>query len=543
MLRNNQRPGQKDEESSRLLSGPPAFDDVFVAGSAANNDSTGRDDDLLQFPQIPSATQERAPLYSPLDDQLIQLPAQAPDPPPRGFRSGDSMPYNHASSSSLDDDMLQLDDAVAIPSNVRPDYTRSTDHVYAEIGPATSGLTISGATQAWNEGRDAASTARVSGDSRDTSAGLYLEVDGSIVGDTRGSGADLMPAVPAQAAVQPSSDSNTHSGSPGADTPAEDFRRPVTFIGGQLPDDFLTLMVKTEVPFDSLPNATQNGLEHAAFPESGVITVFLQQAKLAKNYGIGRMDPYVRLSVGPNKQCSRVCINGAKAPFWNSSVTVNVPEIQDFSLKVEVLSQGTFSDRLVGWTEIPIIEAYQGKKIEGWFSLTGKQGKDKEGMVNLWITFKSTDFLYQPVPGIPNGYALQPAPPLVHGQIQGRYGLQFSQSTPGVPYSQPPPVVDFSGGHQVPPIDPSYRQYPQGVPAHYQPGYVQQGHPTQPQYHIPSSQPTQQPSQSAVTPPSQEAVRQLKDMFPVFDDQIIVGVLEGTQGDMEEAIESLLAMS
>lgn len=112
------------------------------------------------------------------------------------------------------------------------------------------------------------------------------------------------------------------------------------------------------------------------------------QARLAKNYGIGRMDPYVRLSVGQDRQCSQVCVNGAKTPFWNSSVTINLPDIADFSLKVEVLSQGTFSDRLVGWTEIPILEAYQGRRIEAWHHLTGKQGKDKEGVINLAVSFQ-----------------------------------------------------------------------------------------------------------------------------------------------------------
>ena len=102
------------------------------------------------------------------------------------------------------------------------------------------------------------------------------------------------------------------------------------------------------------------------------------------------MDPYVRLSVGQHRQCSQVCVNGAKTPFWNSSVTINLPEIADFSLKVEVLSQGTFSDRLVGWAEIPIIEAYQGRRIEAWHHLTGKQGKDKEGVINLAVSFQVT---------------------------------------------------------------------------------------------------------------------------------------------------------
>lgn len=45
-------------------------------------------------------------------------------------------------------------------------------------------------------------------------------------------------------------------------------------------------------------------------------------------------------------------------------------------------------DELIAWTTIPIpIQVYKGVTIEQWYNLTGKQGPNNEGTINIIISF------------------------------------------------------------------------------------------------------------------------------------------------------------
>ncbi|KAJ7379217.1 hypothetical protein OS493_017724 [Desmophyllum pertusum] len=243
----------------------------------------------------------------------------------------------------------------------------------------------------------------------------------------------------------------------------------------------------------------------------GRLSVTVQQAKLAKNYGLTRMDPYCRITVGNHVFESPTAHNGSTNPRWNKLLSIPIQEGVN-NVYVEIFDERAFSmDERIAWGLIPIKDSvFSGETLEDWYSLSGKQGEDKEGMINLV-------FAYRKVPAPPPQAMVYPNMPIPNMPI------------PNMPIMMvPQPVVP---GTQV--------LYPGG----YGPG---QPVPTGPPQQQPMQQQQQQPMQQQQQQQprfSQQDITGLKDMFPSMEEGVIQSVLEACGGDVNAATTHLLSMT
>eukprot|EP00117_Sycon_ciliatum_P036457 scpid102120/ scgid27443/ Toll-interacting protein B len=154
---------------------------------------------------------------------------------------------------------------------------------------------------------------------------------------------------------------------------------------GDLPEDFLRL------PLPSADNATisPQHLQNATLDRSLLsrIEVSLAEARLVKNYGVGRMNLYCRLRIGARVELTQTGNHG-KNPRWNHNVRCRLhPGVS--TILIEVLDQRTFSeDERVAWTHIELTEpVLAGESVlDNWFDLNGKQGTGAEGQIKLVVS-------------------------------------------------------------------------------------------------------------------------------------------------------------
>ncbi|XP_058961241.2 toll-interacting protein B [Pocillopora verrucosa] len=271
---------------------------------------------------------------------------------------------------------------------------------------------------------------------------------------------------------------------------------------GDLPEDFLRLSPAVNqapppagqmVPVQPVTYYQPTGFMQPIQPQHiGRLSITVQQAKLAKNYGITRMDPYCRITVGNHVFESPTAHNGSTNPRWNKLMSIPMQEGVK-NVYVEIFDERAFSvDERIAWGLVAIKDSvFSGETLEDWYSLSGKQGEDKEGMINLV-------FSYRQVSAPPPQAMMYPSMPVTNVPVM----------------MVPQPVVP---GTQV--------LYPGG----YGPG---QPVPTGPQQH------QQQPHQL-----NQQDITGLKDMFPSMEEGVIRSVLEACRGDVNAATTHLLGMT
>ena len=223
---------------------------------------------------------------------------------------------------------------------------------------------------------------------------------------------------------------------------AERRRRAVT---GPLPESFLripgreeesgeeqrdrqmALQLQRELAMEARPAAA--GHTQLRQNVTGRMTVTVVEARLNKNYGVTRMDPYARLRIGHNVYETPTCQNGAKEPKWNKTVNCFVIAGTK-SLDIEIYDECTFStDSLIAHTTIPLTDSLLGAEIvDDWWPLSGQEGEEREGLVHLILSYQTLPAGGAPVPPAEGGVA-----PSVSG------GKPLAYSTSILPQQPPPP--------------------------------------------------------------------------------------------------------
>lgn len=174
---------------------------------------------------------------------------------------------------------------------------------------------------------------------------------------------------------------------------------------GRLPDDFLRLPSTSapgQLPVSALDPAAAQFFTFVPPNTRGRLVVKVVQGQLSKNYGILRMDPYLRLRIGNAVFETHTNVNGGKTPTWNRLINAYLPNGVE-SLYLQIFDERSFTqDECVAWAHVVLpVGIFNGDTVDEWFPLSGAMGDKQEGAVNLVISFT-------PVTQPPQDQSVQP---------------------------------------------------------------------------------------------------------------------------------------
>ncbi len=193
-------------------------------------------------------------------------------------------------------------------------------------------------------------------------------------------------------------------------------------------------------------------------------------------------------------------------------------------IRVEMFDMGTFSDSMIAWGDIDISELEPAIPLEKWFHLSGKQGEDKEGVILLRLVLQPTSYA-------PIGYGL----PMVTQSAYPGQTIVYQVPDNGFFATEGDMVVTYPAAATYgPPLAyPSQRVIMQQQQPFPQPMVQPQPQP-QPQTQV------SRPQAQALRP---DDVRQLREMFPSMDEEVVKSVLLANSGNVEASINALLSMA
>lgn len=292
-----------------------------------------------------------------------------------------------------------------------------------------------------------------------------------------------------------------------------DVRYPVNAVVlGPLPDDFLSLSSSPA------PATTERGRQEqadhalaarmqqqgAARPVMGRLEVTVVRATLNKNYGMVRMDPYVRLHFGQQVFETQTDVNGAKNPVWNKTFFIYQLPKSFKSFQLEIYDERTLSDdERVAWVTVALPEGLRkGEGSDQWHALSGRMGEGLEGSIYILMSYAESPTA---------------SPLMVYGAPGYPATGVYNQIYPGTPVGFPGMVTP--GTVLQPP--PGQAQRPAQHPAQH-----------------PAPPPTPRPMQ----PVTDDDVKQVHSMFPDMEQGVVRSVLEASGGCKEAAVEALLGM-
>jgi len=172
----------------------------------------------------------------------------------------------------------------------------------------------------------------------------------------------------------------------------------------EIPDDFLRIPVSAPSSSQALPPGVDprlvlNGIQYQPVRQvyippntRGRLQIKLTSARLTKNYGFVRMDPYIRVRVGNVVYETPTHTNGGKNPQWNCTLETYLP-INVESIYLQIFDERSFTDdECIAWSRIVLPQAiFNQETIDEWYPLSGRQGEAQEGVINLIMSFKEID--------------------------------------------------------------------------------------------------------------------------------------------------------